>query len=283
VLVIGATGELGAEVARALAARGVGVRAMTRRADALDLAGVDDVVRADLGDPTTLARAFADVERVFLVSSPGPEQVELETNAIAAAERSGVRHVAKVSNLPIVGLDSGLHGNHRRIERRLAASTVASTVLQPSFFASVLLRQLALLRRGRIVLPIGDGPIAWIDPHDIAAVATSVLADPEPLTGTLRLTGPEALTAVDLAARIGSCAGTEITLMQPDLEKWGADLKAGGMNPWLAESTLHLYAAVAHGALADVSPDVERVLGREPRPIDEWLRSELVPSLARDE
>jgi uncharacterized protein YbjT (DUF2867 family) len=95
----------------------------------------------------------------------------------------------------------------------------------------------------------------------------------------LRLTGPEALRATDLADRIESVTGTEIALVQPDLEQWRADLVAGGMDPWLADSTFHLYAAIARGALADVSPDVERVLGRPPRPIDDWLRDALVPRL----
>jgi len=283
VLVIGATGELGAAVARDLVARGIAVRAMTRRVDPLLLAGVDEVVRADLGDPSTLGAAFAGVQRVFLLSSPAADQVALETNAIVAAEIAGVQHVVKVSNLPIAGLDSGLHGNHRAIERRLASSRVASTVLQPSFFASVLLRQIALLRRRRVVLPTGDGRIAWIDPRDIAAVAGEVLASPAPPAGPLRLTGPESLAAAELAVRIGRAAGGEITLVQPDLDKWGADLKSAGMDPWLRESTLHLYAAVTTGALSDVSADVSRVLGRASRPIDDWLHDELVPRLARAE
>jgi len=39
-----------------------------------------------------------------------------------------------------------------------------------------------------------------------------------------------------------------------------------GMDEWLLGSTVHLYEAVARGALANVSPDVERVLGRPPVP-----------------
>ena len=59
---------------------------------------------------------------MFLVSSPTQDQVELETNAIEAAEAAGVERIVKVSNIPIAGLETGLHGNHRAIERRLAAS-----------------------------------------------------------------------------------------------------------------------------------------------------------------
>jgi uncharacterized protein YbjT (DUF2867 family) len=283
VLVVGGTGELGSEVVQHLTARGVEVRAMARRAQPSRRDGPHTVVRADLGDAATLVPAFAGVQRVFLISSPTRDQLRLETNAIVAAERAGVEHVVKVSNLPIVGLDSGLHGTHRALERRLAQSAVASTVLQPSFFASVLRRQVGLVGRGRLVLPTGGGRIAWIDPRDIAAVAASVLADPAPRAAVLRLTGPEALTADDLVRRVELSVGRDVALVRPDLTKWRDDLLAGGMDPWLVESTFHLYEAVANGALADVCADVEHVLGRPARPIDGWLREVLAPCVRRDE
>ena len=59
----------------------------------------------DLRDPAALARACAGVTSMFLVSSPTQDQVELETNAIEAAERAGVERIVKVSNIPIVGLE----------------------------------------------------------------------------------------------------------------------------------------------------------------------------------
>jgi uncharacterized protein YbjT (DUF2867 family) len=279
VVVIGGTGPLGSEVVRELAARAVAVRAVSRRLDAPRPDGVE-LVTADLGDPDSLDRAFAGARRVFLVSSPTREQVRLETNGIEAAERAGLEHVVKVSNIPIDGLDGGVHGNHRAIERRLARSPIPSTVLQPSFFTSVLERQLGLLRRGRFVMPTGAGRIAWIDPRDLAAVAATVLASDAPPPGAQPVTGPEALSAAELADRIARVAGADITLLQPDRERWHADLVASGMDPWLADSTHHLYDAVARDALAAVAPTVHQVLGRAPRPVDDWLRERLAPLLA---
>jgi uncharacterized protein YbjT (DUF2867 family) len=278
VLVIGASSRLGADVARDLVARGVAVRAMTRRADAPMPEGVE-VVRADLGDAASLVDAGAGVRRMFLMSSPSAEQVGLETNAITAAEHAGVEHVVKVSNIAIPGLDGGLHGNHRAIEARLDASPLSSTVVQPSFFGSVLARQVAQLRKGRFVMPTGGGRIAWIDPRDIAAVSAAVLADAAPPAGFLRLTGPEALSAADVTARISAVTGREIELLQPPIDAWADAIRLSGMDPWLVDSTVHLYEAVTRGALADVSHDVERVLGRAPRPLDDWIRDELVPLL----
>jgi uncharacterized protein YbjT (DUF2867 family) len=278
VLVIGATSRLGADIARNLTAQGIPVRAMTRRADAQMPEGTG-VVRADLADPASLRDACVGVERMFLMSSPTADQVALETNAIDAAEGAGVAHIVKISNIPIPGLETGLHGNHRAIEARLAASPLSATVLQPSFFASVLARQLPLIRRGRFVMPTGSGRVAWIDPRDIAAVAGAVLSASEPPVGALPLTGPEALDAAAVAARITAVTGREVSLSQPPIDSWAEGLRTSGMDPWLLDSTVHLYEAVARDALAELSPNVERVTGKPPRPLEDWIRDELVPLL----
>jgi uncharacterized protein YbjT (DUF2867 family) len=259
VLVIGVTGELGGAVASELAGRDdVSVRAFVRRPLAPDGPRVDDVVEGDLRDAVSLELACAGVASMFLVSSPTRDQIELETNAIEAAERAGVGRVVKVSNIPIAGLETGLHGNHRAIERRLAASSCASVVLQPSFFASVIDKQADVLARGHVVLPTGAGRIAWIDPSDIAAVGAEALVRDD-LEGALHLTGPEALDGDEVAARLG------VKRLDVPLDRWRETVVASGLDPWLAESTVHLFQAIARGALAETTGTVERVLGRPPR------------------
>jgi uncharacterized protein YbjT (DUF2867 family) len=252
VLVIGSSGDLGRRVAAALERRRATVRPFTRR-DGYDLA-----------DPTSLDAALAGVRAMFLQSSPSRDQAALETSAIEAAERAGLECIVKISNIPIAGLESGLHGNHRAIERRLARSTVASTVLQPSFFTTVLDRQRDLITKGRVVLPFGTGRVAWVDPDDIADVAAEALT--RPIDGPLVITGPEALDGDEVAARLG------VTRLDPPLDQWRAAVAKSGLDPWLLESTIDLYGAVHRGALAHVSPDVARVLGRPARRVFERLR-----------
>ncbi len=261
---IGATGELGRHVASAFGGNGVPagndgvhVRAFVRRP--LEPGnGVDEVVVGDLRDPGSLRAACAGVTSMFLVSSPTRDQVELETNAIAAAEGAGVERIVKVSNIPIAGLETGLHGNHRAIERRLASSTCAAVVLQPSFFTSVVAKQAEVLARGSLVLPTGPGKIAWIDPSDIAAVGAAALVRSD-LDGALHITGPEALDGDEVAARLG------VKRIDLPLDRWRETVVASGLDPWLADSTVHLFEAIARGALAETTDTVERVLGRPPR------------------
>ncbi|HET9729584.1 MAG TPA: NAD(P)H-binding protein [Acidimicrobiia bacterium] len=251
VIVIGAAGELGQLVVAGLTQRGVSVRGLSRRPR-------PGCTVADLADPAALDAAFADGRALFLVSSPTREQVTLETNAINAAERAGIEHIVKVSNIPIAGLETGLHGNHRMIERRLDESSCRATVLQPSFFTSVINKQRELIARGRIVLPIGRGKIAWIDPRDIAAVAVETLTRSD-LDRPLQLTGPEALGGDEVAARL------RVEWVNPPLAQWRDAAERSGLDPWLAESTVHLYEAVARGALSSVTDTVTSVTGRAPR------------------
>ena len=165
VLVIGATGELGREVAAVLAGRERCRPSFARRPHP----GWHSWARSSRWSSATCAtrrrsRARAPAStRMFLVSSPTQDQVELETNAIEAAERAGVERIVKISNIPIPGLETGLHGNHRAIERRLAASSCAATIVQPSFFTSVIDKQSDVVEGGHVVLPTGAGKIAWID------------------------------------------------------------------------------------------------------------------------
>jgi len=248
VVVIGAAGDLGRRIVEQLRAGGVEVRGVSRRAGTADVVG-------DLEDPASLDAAFAGAEAVFVQSSPVEDQVRLETNAIEAAERAGVGKIVKLSNIPIPGLDTGLHGNHRAIERRLAVSPVPSVVVQPSFFASVIEKQRDQIDHGRFVMPTGEGRIAWIDPADIAAVSAAALTRAD-LAGALHITGPEALSAQDVATRLG------VQWVDPPIGPWRDAVVAAGLDPWLADSTVHLYEAVARGALDEVTRTVETVLAR---------------------
>jgi uncharacterized protein YbjT (DUF2867 family) len=95
ITVVGATGQQGGAVVRALQARNqFKVRALTRNpAKHRELA--DEVIQADLNRPETLAAAFAGAHGVFLVTKfweDGTDEVEQATTAVRAAKDAGVKH-----------------------------------------------------------------------------------------------------------------------------------------------------------------------------------------------
>jgi uncharacterized protein YbjT (DUF2867 family) len=109
IAVIGATGNQGGGVVRALQAGGqFKVRALTRSADKhRDLA--DEVTEADLNRPETLAAAFKGAYGVFLVTTSsleGTDERKQGAAAVQAARDAGVKHVVW-STLPDVEAISG--------------------------------------------------------------------------------------------------------------------------------------------------------------------------------
>jgi uncharacterized protein YbjT (DUF2867 family) len=95
IAVVGATGQQGGGVVRALQASGhFKVRALTRNPDKHPNLG-DEVVLADFNRPETLKAAFAEVHGVFLVTNSWEAQAEEPKQALAAvnaARDSGVQH-----------------------------------------------------------------------------------------------------------------------------------------------------------------------------------------------
>src|SRR6266853_1071497 len=109
IAVIGATGQQGGGVVRALQARGqFKGRALTRDPDQhRELA--EEVVEADLNRPETLAAAFKGAHGVFLVTTSsleGTDERQQGSAAVKAASDAGVRHVVW-STLPDVEAISG--------------------------------------------------------------------------------------------------------------------------------------------------------------------------------
>jgi uncharacterized protein YbjT (DUF2867 family) len=95
IAVVGATGQQGGAVVRALqAGNQFKVRALTRNpAKHRELA--DEVIQADLNRPETLAAAFKGAHGVFLVTNvweEGADEVEQATAAVRAAKDAGVKH-----------------------------------------------------------------------------------------------------------------------------------------------------------------------------------------------
>src|ERR1700751_3299427 len=95
IAVIGATGQQGGGVVRALQASGqFKVRAVTRNPGKhRELA--DEVVEADLNRPETLKAAFERAYGVFMVTNfqeIGPDELKQATVAVRAAKDAGVKH-----------------------------------------------------------------------------------------------------------------------------------------------------------------------------------------------
>ncbi len=276
ILVTGGSGTVGAAVVSELTRRGSSFKAMYRDAQqaAAAPAGVAAVV-ADFADKATLRPALAGIERVYLVCSPIPQLVELESNVIAASVEAGVRHIVLNSALGAGDYDKSFPLWHRKVEELLKSSGLGYTILRPNgFMQNILAYQAPSIRKeGAFYAAMGEARTSFLDVADIAAVAALTLSEPERHRGQVyELNGPEAVTNSELAERISRVAGRPVKYVDiPETEQRKAMLGMG-MPEWQVNALLDLQRYYVGGQGGKVTPVLADLLGRSPKSLDQFLK-----------
>ena len=277
ILLTGATGSIGTQLAPLLTARGARFRVLARDPGKGRALG-GEVVVGDLDDERSVAEAMIGVDRVFLnaggaVPAPGEQpMVRQQKTVIDAARAAGVSHVVKVS---VWGARPGgklAEGAHWEIERYLKASGLPWTMLRPSgFMQNFVTGAGAFSHDGDLLGAYRDGRVAYIDCADIAACAAVCLAEGAGVGETLLLSGPEALSHDEIAAKLSRALDRSIRYVDLPPEVFAARLAERGLPVAFAEDVAALFTEVATGTLAFLSTTVRDRTGRPPRSFDEFL------------
>jgi NAD(P)H dehydrogenase (quinone) len=242
IAVTGATGGVGSRVVGALRARGRPVVGLARRPGPADR-------YAEYDDPASLRAALAGIHTLVFVSSDGVAETmrRHHEHVVAAALAAGVEHVVYTSILG-PALDSGFYyaAAHRETEAALAASGMAHCFARTSIFADFFVSTWIepALAAGTLALPASDGRMSLVTREDTAR-ALARLAERQ-ATGAAELTGPEALTAADVAAVCG--------LRYEPLEDAEYRRRLAAEPAWLVEAYGSLFAGVRAGHWEAVAP-----------------------------
>ncbi len=276
-LVIGATGRIGGDLIKALAARGEQVRALVRnseKAAATQGHGVEAVV-GDLERSETLDAALQGVDRAFLISGDDPRIAELHGNFVEAARRADVGHIVRTSILVAMMPDSPLALSkwHREADQHVIDSGIPYTILQPaSFMQNVLMSAASIASDGIIYGAMGDGKVGVIDIRDIADVAATVLTSDGHQGQSYILTGPEVLSMADIAAKLSATLSKDVKYVNASPDDAKAGMVAMGMSDVIADAWVKLAQMVSMGAAEMLTPMVKEVTGKEPRSFDQFAR-----------
>ena len=272
ILVTGATGNVGGEVLRGLLELGLPVRAAvtdpTRARETLPTNA--DIMRFDFTDSSTFGLALEGVTRVFLMRPPVMGDPKVFQPFLEALKFINVEQVVFLSLL-------GAQGNpvvpHRKLELAIEKLELPHVFLRPSFFLQNLstTHLQDILERNDLFVPAGNGRTSFIDARDIAAVAVRALSVPHIVNGGIDLTGAEALTYSEVAAVFSEVLGRRITYSNPAPPKFGLEMQKRGMKPEFVNVMILIYNTNRFGLAARVTHDVERILGREPLTVQDFV------------
>lgn len=266
-LVIGASGTVGSELSRLLAAQGQTVRRATSQAPAHA-----DQVHVDLVSGSGIAAALDGADRAFLLAPPGhTNQHELLAPVIEAARQRGLRRVVLMSAM---GANADDHAPLRRAELQLERSGLPWNVIRPNWFMQNFhtFWLHGILTQGRILLPVGRARGSFIDARDIAAVAASLLSRDDLAGRDFDLTGAEALDHDEVAALIARETGRDIRFQDIAPEAMLEGLIGAGLPRDYAEFLVLILGFFKAGYAERTTDAVQAITGRAPRRIADYVR-----------
>jgi len=270
-ILVTTAGKIGAEASRLLAQRGAPVRVLVRQPEkvsALAQAGVD-VCKGDLEVSATIDAAMQDVTSVLLVSPAIPRQ---ELNVIASAVRARIKHVVKIMSKASADPPIARRRGQFEIEQGLIASGLGYTLLKNNaYMQNFLMMARAIAETSGFGTATGDGRVGHVDTRDIAAVAAEIAASPAAHEGkTYWPTGPEALSATEVAAVFSRVLGRTITFHPITVAQQKQAMLNVGLPENVAEDNANAVALMAKGDCDYVTGDVATILGRPPRSFERF-------------
>lgn len=250
IVLTGATGKIGSQLAHILLAQGYRVTAVARpsqRLDALQQAGAE-AASGDLHDVAFLTKTLREADAAFLITPPNTSASDVLADmrqvgdAIAqAVQASGLRRAV---NLSSARADQPANNGPVFLEREIQLNAIEGLTvahLRPAFFMENLLANVGTIKRmgvvGSAMRPDLSLPMVAI--KDIAARAAELLGGASFDNHSRHpLLGPRDYSMQDATAAIGQAIGQpELRYMQfPYEEAYAGMVKAG-----MSESMAGLY------------------------------------------
>jgi uncharacterized protein YbjT (DUF2867 family) len=263
VLLLGGTGRTGRRVADRLRSHGRTVRLGSRRGDP----------PFAWEEPAGWSALLDGVRACFVAYAPDLvlPQAEGQLRHLGdAALEAGVERLVLLSGR---GEPAAA-----RSEAALRAAGCPVAVVRSSWFAQDFSEHFLLdpVLEGVVALPTSGRPgvaEAFVDLDDVADVVTALLLRRDPSAETFELSGPDLVTFDEAAAQISRATGRLVTYVPLDVADFVAGAVAAGVPPEDAAPLGQLFAEVLDGRNEHLTPDVRRVLGRDPRSFTDVVRS----------
>jgi NAD(P)H dehydrogenase (quinone) len=177
-----------------------------------------------------------------------------------------------------------LSREHFHTEEYIKSTGIAYTFLRPCLYMEN--APLRVSPEGIIRAPAGNGKVAWVARDDIADVAAAVLTGHGHEGRVYEITGPEALTMAETAAKIAEASGETVQYIaqtpeeartlhnSSGMENFEAErrrLTGHGLDDYEVEIWVTHYLQIAAGALKTVSANVPQIAGYQAQTLEDYL------------
>jgi NAD(P)H dehydrogenase (quinone) len=279
--VSGSSGHLGTAIVSELLQRAAGHEIVAISRTPETVSGAAQGRFGDYDRPESLAKAYAGLDRVLIISTLAHEPGKRGTQnvaAIDAAVTAGVKHIVFMSATGTRQEEEpALGASYWRGEQHLIATAPVWTILRMSYYAEYFVQQaLTSLNQG-VLTGLADSRVSPVARDDVAAAAAGILIGNGHAGAIYNATGSERPSGTQQAALIAEISGRPLAFRVITEEQLRAGLAQAGLPVEAVGTVMSIQVSFAAGAFDIVTGDVERLGGRPPQSLRDVLAAALQP------
>ncbi|MEN9909141.1 MAG: hypothetical protein RLZZ540_2290 [Bacteroidota bacterium] len=282
-LVTGATGNFGRLTIDFLLNKGIAantISALVRdESKASDLAakGINLKI-GDYDNYDSLLNAFKGIDKLLLVSGTDlVNRSKQQLNVVKAAKEAGVKHILYTSferkNETATSPIAFLAQSHIDTDNAIKASGMQYTIFRNNLYLDVLPMFLGekVLESG-IYFPAGEGKAAYVSRNDLAEAAAIVLSSDGHENKEYAMNNIEDYSMNDVAKTLSTITNKEVLYLNPNAEDYQAALTNAGVPREYVGMFVAFAEAIKQGEFQSESSDLEKLLGRKPASLSDFLK-----------
>ena len=275
ILVIGGTGNVGAEVVKELRKRNADIRLLVRKEGDPTPKGVESAV-GDLLDPVSVQKAMHGVDKLYLLNAVAPDELTQGLIAYDLARKLKLKHIVYHSVFRVDHFKDVPHfASKLAIENAMREFDVPFTVIRPNYFSQndATLKD-ALTKAGIYPIPLGQVGISAVDIRDIAEAAAIALTSDGHFGRTYNLNGPDVLSGPRMASIWSRLLGKEVRYSGDDMDAFEEQMRKQAPS-WSAFDIRMMFQGYLERGFVAEAGDVEtltNLLGHAPRRYEDFAK-----------
>ena len=160
-----------------------------------------------------------------------------------------------------------------KVEEALFNSGMDFTILQPcAYMQNILAGWKSITNQGIYSVPYSiNAKISIVDLEDVGLAAAKVLTSEEFRNGIYELSGPQALSQIEVAETISKVLGTPVQAVKQELSVWISDARNSGMVNYQVETLVKMFEYYDKYGLVGNSQVLKMILRNPPRNLTEMI------------
>jgi hypothetical protein len=236
---------------------------------------------AGLLEPADVYQVVDGCRRIYFGMSVSAGYLEASVIMAAVAREVGIDALVNMSQMTVSQMNiqkttsSPQQRQHWLSEQALGWSGLPVVTIRPTVFLEGFFLPLtgpSVRERSRIELPFGRGKTSPVAASDVASVVASVLQDPGPHLGRVHeLTGPRSQDMGGVAREYSEALNRDVTYSDIPPEDWERGLKKAGLPDHLTHHLMTMAELNRAGRYDRMTDGVERLIGRPPMSVREFV------------